>query len=51
MTIETIGTPGLWLGFTGFVLVLLAPDFAFSTARCTKSVCGKPSAGALCGLD
>jgi len=26
MTIETIGTPGLWLGFTGFVLVLLALD-------------------------
>jgi TerC family integral membrane protein len=26
MAIETIGTPGLWLGFTGFVLVLLALD-------------------------
>ena len=26
MTIETIGTPELWLGFTGFVLVLLALD-------------------------
>ena len=26
MPLETIGTPGLWLGFTGFVLVLLALD-------------------------
>jgi tellurite resistance protein TerC len=26
MTIETIGTPGLWLGFTGFILMLLALD-------------------------
>jgi tellurite resistance protein TerC len=26
VTIGTIGTPGLWLGFTGFVLVLLALD-------------------------
>ncbi len=26
MTIETIGTPALWFGFTGFVLVMLALD-------------------------
>lgn len=26
MSIETIGSPGLWLGFTGFVLVVLALD-------------------------
>ncbi|NOT53477.1 MAG: TerC family protein [Deltaproteobacteria bacterium] len=26
MTIETIGTPGLWFGFTGFVLLMLALD-------------------------
>lgn len=26
MTVETIGTPGLWLGFTVFVLALLALD-------------------------